>query len=161
MLIRQQRKRRNIDLGTGTLTVSTQKRRKTYAGRDNDEDREFIAKILFKSKATRSVLTISVRQAEKIYGAVTSIPTLFASNVLQNGSEVFKLAANGDLKELKVRLARGEASLHDRDEDGLSLLHVSSTSYPGSDLCNLIRPEAWGKTCTHVPIPHLARARCR
>lgn len=52
-------------------------------------------------------------------------PTVLAYNMVENYSEVFGLIRRDDLDGLLRLLACGEASIHDCDESGRSLLHVS------------------------------------
>ena len=135
-VIDQQRKRKIIDTGSGTLTVATNKRqrRQTRPQRENITDndggnlRDFVANIVFKPKTCQTMFTVSVNQAQVFCGSfsVSSIPKLFFNNILPHDSLVFQLAAKGRVEDLKSLIAEGKASLRDHDPDGHSLLHVST-----------------------------------
>lgn len=54
------------------------------------------------------------------------ISHLAVNRVIPAGSRVFTLVLEGRLQELREMFARGEASIRDHDEEGASLLMVSS-----------------------------------
>ncbi|KAF2251513.1 ankyrin [Trematosphaeria pertusa] len=132
-VIDQQRKRKVIDLDSGTLTVATNKRRRRHDGQQRDvttdrsgaSGREFFVEILFKPKTSQAMLAVSVSQGQLLRGSFSSIPRLSVNNVLPVGSLVFKLAENGRIEDLVSLVAAGKASLRDHDTEGQSLLHYA------------------------------------
>jgi hypothetical protein len=54
---------------------------------------------------------------------------------------VFDYAEHGDTEALGALMRSGQASIHDIDEDGWSLLHVSAHEF-GSVIVTLIRPHS-------------------
>ncbi|KAH8903591.1 ankyrin [Coniochaeta sp. PMI_546] len=131
-ILQQQRKRKVIDIGGGSLTVETNKRRRVYGGRDVTTDdeggsgRDFTAKLLFKDKNARTLLSIAVRQGQILSGSFLSIPRVLLSNIIPYGSLVFHIARYGQVEELMSLVAEGKASLHDRDTYGWSVLHYAA-----------------------------------
>jgi hypothetical protein len=59
-------------------------------------------------------------------GFIASVSSLALNPVLPMESKVFEVVGRGDLQQLRQMLQDGEASLRDTDEDGWSLLFVSS-----------------------------------
>ncbi|KAI9666158.1 MAG: hypothetical protein M1821_004093 [Bathelium mastoideum] len=134
-MLRQQRKRKDIDFESGTLTIATNKRQQcqilpyqTTTIDDSSREREFIAQLVFKPKNLRSMLTISVNQLQTLQGGFLSIPRLSVNNILPKDALVFKVAAGGQVEQLKSLLAEGKASLRDHDTNGWSLLHTWTSS---------------------------------
>lgn len=129
--LQQQRKRKVIDIGSGSLTVETNKRRRVCQGRNASTDvdggsgRDFVAKILFRPNNAQSLLSIYVCQGQILGGSFLGIPRLLLSNIIPKNSMVFTIAETGQVQELMALVAEGKASLQDRDQDGWSLLHVS------------------------------------
>jgi len=72
------------------------------------------------------MLVVSVSQAQLVAGSFSSIPNLSLQNIVPNDSEIFLLARQGNIDGIVKLVADHKASLHDRDEDGQSLLHVRS-----------------------------------
>lgn len=144
-VIDQQRKRKVIDLDSGTLTVATNKRRRRHDGQQRDvttdrsgaSGREFFVEILFKPKTSQAMLAVSVSQGQLLRGSFSSIPRLSVNNVLPVGSLVFKLAENGRIEDLVSLVAAGKASLRDHDTEGQSLLHVSTSAANFRDIYSL------------------------
>ncbi|OIW24632.1 ankyrin [Coniochaeta ligniaria NRRL 30616] len=128
-ILQQQRKRKTIDIGSGSLVVETNRRRHINEGREASTGgggRDFIAKILFQPNSGQSLLSISVRQGQILSGSVLSIPRVLLSNIIPTGSMVFTIAAKGQVEELMSLIADGKASLQDRDPSGVSLLHCAA-----------------------------------
>ena len=130
-ILQQRHKRRVIDLGSGTLTITSYERRLACEGPSTSNyhrhgDRELSFKILLRPKSVQIIITLALRQRHSLGGSLSSIPKLLISNILPADSLVFKFAAQGRLDDLKSLLAEKKASLHDRSEKGWSLLHVST-----------------------------------
>lgn len=133
-ILQQQRKRKVIDIGSGSLFVETNKRRRVYQDRESSSDvgggsgRDFIAKILFKPNNAQSLLSIYVRHGQILGGSFLGIPRVLLSNVIPRDSMVFTIAMTGQVQEMMAIVAEGKASLQDRDQRGWSLLVVSDDS---------------------------------
>lgn len=131
-ILQQDRKRKVIDMGCGTLTMTTNKRQRVYKRQDDSSNAEnrgakdFIAQILFRSAKSNSLLSISVSQRQLLQGSFSSIPKILHGNIIPTDSYVFNLAANGRVEDLMALLTGGGATLHDRNPRGWSLLHASS-----------------------------------
>jgi hypothetical protein len=131
-ILQQDRKRKVIDMGCGTLTMTTNKRQRIYNRQDdssNAEDRgakDFIAQILFRSAKSNSLISISVSQRQLLHGSFSSIPKVLHGNIIPTDSYVFNLAANGRVEDLMALLTGRGATLHDRNPRGWTLLHASS-----------------------------------
>ncbi|KPM42617.1 hypothetical protein AK830_g3921 [Neonectria ditissima] len=130
-IIKQDRKRKAIDLGNGVLTVSTVKRRRMPSrgghqhGRDKSK-KDFVATLMFKPKNSRSMIAVSVNQGQVLCDSFTSMsPRISVINIVPKDSLIFDLAFEGEVEELMSFVAEGKGSLHDHDTDGQSLLHVS------------------------------------
>lgn len=130
-VLQQKRKRKVIDTGSGTLTVVTNNRRRVYDRQDdsattgNRGGKDFMAQIFFTSSISNSLLSISVSQGQVLHGSVSTIPRVLHGNIIPTDSQVFSTAAKGNVEDLVSLLTQGNASLHDHDPDGWSLLHVS------------------------------------
>ena len=130
-VIDQQRKRKEIDMGSGVLTVTTNKRqrrqiqhRRTDINHDESRERDFVAKIIFKPKTSEVMLTVSVDQSQFLRGSFLSIPRLSINTIIPTDSEIFELATSGRVEDLMAFVAEGKGSLRDHDPRGRSLLHV-------------------------------------
>lgn len=131
----QEQKRKVIDIGDGVVTLTTTKRRRKHTKRCESAAsnqatylREFTAKLVFKSKSTPTMLTLSVNQGQVLFDSFTSmLPEVTVNSILPWDSLVFQLASNGSIQQLMALVAEGKASLHDHDTDGKSLLHVSDS----------------------------------
>ncbi|KAH7023773.1 hypothetical protein EDB80DRAFT_770521 [Ilyonectria destructans] len=134
-IIEQTRKRKEIDLTNGVLTISTVKRRRRYLGCQNNSDsnkgsKDFVAKLVFKPNNARAMIAVSVNQGQLFFDSFTSMaPRISAINILPKDSLVFQLAAGGRVQDLMALVAEGKASLRDHDTEGWSLLH-HATHYP-------------------------------
>jgi hypothetical protein len=127
----QERKRRTIDTDDGTLSITTIRRRRKLSTLSLDpckhdrHGKEFLADLTYKSKTKKKMLTLSVNQGQLLLDRFTSmLPRVVVSNILPNDSLVFEVAYDGSVGDLRRLLVEGKASLHDRDQDGWSLLHV-------------------------------------
>ncbi|GAB1318096.1 hypothetical protein MFIFM68171_08306 [Madurella fahalii] len=143
MVIRQNRKRKSIEISGGShLAVSTNRRTRrrhdAFGHQDGDLETstvEFIARVVFRPADQSSTLVISVNQAQLAAGSFLSIPNLSVHNIIPSDSPVFKLARQGKIGDILELVADGKASLQDRDERGWSLLHHSVNH---SELCKLL-----------------------
>lgn len=129
--LQQDRKSKVIDIGRGTLTVTTNNRRRVY-NRVNDSShpasrggKDFTAQILFRSSKSNTLLFISVTQRQLLQGSFSGIPRALHGNIIPEDSYVFEMARNGCVADLMSLLAQRKASLRDRGPGGWSLLHVS------------------------------------
>lgn len=69
-------------------------------------------------------------------GFISSVSYLALNPVLPNEAKVFEVVERGDLQQLRQMLQDGEASLRDTNENGWSLLFVSSQTSIRSQGCN-------------------------
>lgn len=138
--LRQERQRKEFDVGAGRLAISTTKWRhrlgegstRSCAG-DSDETQEadagdFSATLTFfpsKGSTQKRMLAMSIRQSELMKGILLTIPSISVNRVRPRESEVFSLVEIGDLDGLRRSFAQGMASVRDHDEHGRSLLSVS------------------------------------
>ncbi|EEU37880.1 uncharacterized protein NECHADRAFT_88161 [Fusarium vanettenii 77-13-4] len=133
-VLHQEQKRKVIDIGDGVVTLTTTKRRGKHkrhcenaASSQAIYRREFTAQLVFKSKSTPTMLTLSVNQGQVLFDSFTSmLPEVIVNNILPCDSLVFQLTSNGSIQQLMTLVAEGKASLHDHDTDGKSLLHHSA-----------------------------------
>ncbi|KAK9416829.1 putative Ankyrin [Seiridium unicorne] len=132
-VIDQTRKRKIVEVEGGSLTISTNKRKRRILSQRNKEyslhksardHEDFVAQFLFRPQDSPFMLAISVTQRQLQYGAESRIPVLSINNVLPENSLVFQLAKAGRLADLKALIAEGKASLRDHDPNGWSLLHL-------------------------------------
>lgn len=132
-VLHQEQKRKVIDIGDGVVALTTTKRRwkdTRHCDRATNNQkihrREFTAKLVFKSKGTPTMLTLSVNQGQFLFDSFTTmLPEVTVNSILPRDSLVFQLASNGSIQQLMALVAEGKASLYDHDTDGKSLLHVS------------------------------------
>ncbi|KAH8738057.1 hypothetical protein BGZ61DRAFT_583072 [Ilyonectria robusta] len=128
-IIEQTRKRKEIDLSNGVLSISTVKRRRRYLGNRNNNDdnkgsKDFVAKLVFKPNNAHAMIAVSVNQGQVLFDSFISMaPRVSAINILPKDSLVFQLAAGGKVQDLMALVAEGKASLRDHDTEGWSLLH--------------------------------------
>ncbi|KAF7562663.1 hypothetical protein G7046_g1500 [Stylonectria norvegica] len=76
-------------------------------------------------------------QGQLLGGNVHGIPRIFIHPVRPRGSDVFRIASDGSLDELRVLLSEGEASIRDHDEYGWGLLHFAAHSGE-VDICRFL-----------------------
>lgn len=130
IVIQQESDMKEYDTNLGTLTVHTNKRRRTFSKSRNGEDsghsfQDFIAKIRFMPKCTRKWALITAAAYQIGRGCSTILMTSFLANpILPMNSLVFTLVSEGRFDEFRQLLADGKASVRDHDEYGVSLLHV-------------------------------------
>ncbi|KAK9797573.1 putative Fungal N-terminal domain-containing protein [Seiridium cardinale] len=133
-VVDQTRKRKIVEVEGGSLTISTNKRKRRILSQRNKEHslhksardhEDFVAQLLFRPHDSPFMLAISVTQRQLQYGAESRIPVLSINNVLPENSLVFQLAKAGRLADLKALMAEGKASLRDHDPNGWSLLHYA------------------------------------
>ncbi|KAK9780844.1 putative Ankyrin [Seiridium cardinale] len=133
-VVDQTRKRKIVEVEGGSLTISTNKRKRRILSQRNKEHslhksardhEDFVAQLLFRPQDSPFMLAISVTQRQLQYGAESRIPVLSINNVLPENSLVFQLAKSGRLADLKALMAEGKASLRDHDLKGWSLLHYA------------------------------------
>ncbi|KAB5582935.1 hypothetical protein GE09DRAFT_948401 [Coniochaeta sp. 2T2.1] len=133
-VLQQDRKRKVVDVANGTLTVTTNSRRRTRRQQNetpasgNNGGKDFVAQISFRPKGSNSLLSISVSRGQLHHGSVSGVPRVLLSNILPEDSHVFKIARDGTVEDLMSLLAQGQASLHDHDPWGWSLLHCAVQS---------------------------------
>ncbi|KAK3342067.1 hypothetical protein B0T25DRAFT_511599 [Lasiosphaeria hispida] len=128
MVVHQNRQRKVIQLPGGNRLVLHVNRR-TRVRRDSPSQgntQETTAKVLLQFPGKKSSLVISLNQAWLDAGSFLSIPRLAVHNVVPKDSPIFKLAADGNIQEILALVRTGQASLHDHDENGWSLLHHSA-----------------------------------
>lgn len=89
---------------------------------------ETFSTLRVESQHQSSQAALAVFFSEQWNGQTTSAipPTVLAYRMVSNDAEVFKLIRDDDLDGLLRLLACGYASIHDCDERGRSLLHVSA-----------------------------------
>ncbi|KAK4151850.1 peroxisomal NADH pyrophosphatase NUDT12 [Chaetomidium leptoderma] len=125
IMVHQDRKRKTIELSGGNqlaLYVNRRtRRRRDVSGQGSNRD--FIAKVIFHPAGKKSTVVMSVNRAQLAAGSFLSIPRLAVHNVVSHDSPIFKLAKEGNIQNLLELVRTGQASLHDRDDTGSSLLH--------------------------------------
>ncbi len=127
MMVHQDRKRKSIEI-PGAISLDLQVNRRTKQRRDDSDHSsagDFAAKVIVQLATKRSRLVISVNRAQLVAGSFLSIPRLAVHNVVPTDSPIFELAKEGKIQDILELVGSGRASLHDRDEMGRSLLHVS------------------------------------
>lgn len=130
-MIHQDRKHKAIEIPGGN-SLALRVNRRTKRRRDDSghaSTRDFTAKLVVRLSTTGSRLVISVNQAQFAAGSCLSIPRLAVHNVVPSHSTIFKMARQGKVQDILELVGSGQASVHDRDEDGWSLLHVRSGCY--------------------------------
>ncbi|KAK0652665.1 hypothetical protein B0T16DRAFT_490474 [Cercophora newfieldiana] len=141
-IVSQQRKRKKITIDEGLLMLTSLKRSRlpmtTNSGTSSfthfeAAGREFRGTVSFFPTNPLSSLMIiaSVHQEEVRGGTYCETPRLCVNRLLPSDSRVFNLVREGRLEELQAMVSRGEASLRDRDVQGMSLLHYA-TSHPAT-----------------------------
>lgn len=80
-------------------------------------------------KPHRKKLNVSFHQRVTSWGTSMFTPAISFHSMRPMGSEVFNIAAYGDVQELIELLQGVDASLSDCDPEGRSLLHVSDTDH--------------------------------
>jgi hypothetical protein len=133
--VSQERKRKNIQLPTGALSITTNKRRRknrvtdTNAEDETDNELEqFIANVTFvpsKNSQRREMLSVSIEQSELLNGLLLKLPSIIARRTIPRSSLIFELAMGGRIDDFRELLMEGKASVWDHDEEGRSLLFVS------------------------------------
>jgi len=83
----------------------------------------------FPKKPHRKKLNVSFHQRVTSWGTSIITPAISFHSMRPMGSEVFNIAAYGDVQELIELLQGADASLSDCDPEGRSLLHVSDTDH--------------------------------
>ncbi|KAF5230724.1 hypothetical protein FANTH_13716 [Fusarium anthophilum] len=128
----QQRKRKEMDTGDNVLTVTTTKRqRKLLPVSQNTFESEvcgsgFLGSLTVKSKTKKKMITVSVNRSQLLFNRFTSIlPRVIVCQILPNDSHVFQVASYGSVQDLMRLIVDNKASLHDHDENGWSLLHLT------------------------------------
>ena len=127
MLVHQDRKRKSIEIPGGS-SLALQVNRRTKRRRDDSGHSgsgDFGAKVIVTPPTKRLRLVILVNRAQSAAGSFLSIPRLAVHNVVPIDSPIFQLAKAGKTQDILELVRNGTASLHDRDERGWSLLHVS------------------------------------
>lgn len=129
-IIQRDRRQAAYEMGDGTLTISTVKRRRlteTTHQDDADNIEDFIAKLTyFPRSGTGGMFKATLTQQAFRNGTYSSIPRLQVNLVLPRDSLVFELVRDGRVMELEALLREGKASLRDHDDLGNSLLAVGS-----------------------------------
>lgn len=134
--VQQRRSRRQLQTSRGTLLVSTLERQFTIlANKENSRESlellgncKFTAQVQFKPSqpGQNAMILASFNQQTSSDGFLSLTPSLSFSMMLPNNSPVFQLIEEGNLDGLIDMFSHGEASLRDRDEAGIPLLHVST-----------------------------------
>jgi hypothetical protein len=139
MMVHQDRKHKVIEMPGGkSLTLQVNRRTKRRRdGPSHDSTQDFTAKVIVQLSRETPRLVISVNRDQLTTGNFLSIPRLALSNVIPSNSAIFQLAKKGNVQDILELVGNGLASFHDRDENGWSLLHVSSAGYPLDALTQL------------------------
>lgn len=82
--------------------------------------------------------------------------TLDMYRAVPDDSEIFKHCQNGNLREVKILLSMGKASVWDRDKYRRTPQHGSSHSYSGP--IKAIRSEGWSSSISSLPLYSLPAA---
>ncbi|KAH7212272.1 hypothetical protein DER44DRAFT_214536 [Fusarium oxysporum] len=137
LLISQERKQKAIETDDGVMAVTVAKRRRKPSSEierkqgKNETRRDFIAKLTYKSKSTKKMLSLSVNQGQLLFNSFSSmLPCVTVCNILPKNSPVFDTARNGSVQDLVRFLEGGKANINDHDTDGWSLLHHSVRNLP-------------------------------
>ena len=107
------------------LQVNRRKKRRPD-GSSDAHTHDFTAKLVVELSTKKSRLVISVNQAQFAAGSFLSIPRLAVHNAVSKYSPIFQLARQGEVEDILDLVGNGQASFHDRDEEGRSVLHVSA-----------------------------------
>ncbi|KAK7398438.1 hypothetical protein QQX98_012189 [Neonectria punicea] len=139
-IIKQKRAREEIDVEHGFLTVSVNKRRRV-SQRSNSSGsasthRDVVANIMFRPSASPWMFSVSVSQGQLFDRSIQSIPRISVCPIIPNGSPVFRLVQEGKLREFRILLDEGKASLRDHDEQGMPLLHYAAAG--SVDMCKFL-----------------------
>ena len=78
-------------------------------------ERDFIAKLIFKPKDFSLTVTISLTRSQIVHGGFFNILRLFVNNILPSDSLFFKLAADGWVKDLVRLVADRKTFLRNHD----------------------------------------------
>ncbi|KAF4445332.1 hypothetical protein F53441_10881 [Fusarium austroafricanum] len=141
-IIEQKRRREEIDVDHGRLTISTNKRRRICKGASSSTSgnintfRDVVANIVFRPSKSPWMFSVSLSQGQLFDRSIQSIPRISVCRIIADNSPVFTLVKNGQLKELKMLLQEGKATLRDHDEQGMSLLHYAATATV--DMCKFL-----------------------
>ncbi|EEU38837.1 uncharacterized protein NECHADRAFT_83143 [Fusarium vanettenii 77-13-4] len=139
-IIRQKRAREEIDVEHGFLTVSVNKRRRVSRRPNSSENasthRDVVANIMFRPSQSPWMFSVSVSQGQLFDRSIQSIPRISVCPIIPNGSPVFRLVQEGKLREFRVLLDEGKASLRDHDEQGMPLLHYAAAG--SVDMCKFL-----------------------
>ncbi len=115
--------------GGNSLTLQVNHRTKRSRDASNHEStQDYTAKVVVQLSKESPRLVLSVNRAQLATGNFLYIPRVALSNVIPSGSPIFELAKQGKAQDILELVGVGQASLHDRDENGWSVLHVSSAS---------------------------------
>jgi hypothetical protein len=113
----------------GDFAVSIGKaRRRFVSSENNDQPIEVLYGSLrfIPSAGRETIMTVEFQQYIYQKQFISTSPSLIFSRMLPNTAEIFRVVSKGDLVGLLRLLRKHEASLNDRDQDGRSLLHVST-----------------------------------
>ncbi|KAM6530371.1 hypothetical protein FALCPG4_008498 [Fusarium falciforme] len=139
-IVKQKRAREEIDVEHGFLTVSVNKRRRVFRGSNSPENasthRDVVANIMFRPSASPWMFSVSVSQGQLFDRSIQSIPRISVCPIIANGSPVFRLVQEGKLREFRILLDEGKASLRDHDEQGMPLLHYAAAG--SVDMCKFL-----------------------
>ncbi|RMJ14399.1 hypothetical protein CDV36_005951 [Fusarium kuroshium] len=140
VIIKQKRAREEIDVEHGFLTVSVNKRRRVSQRSNSSENasthRDVVANIMFRPSQSPWMFSVSVSQGQLFDRSIQSIPRISVCPIIPNGSPVFRLVQEGKLREFRILLDEGKASLRDHDEQGMPLLHYAATGTV--DMCKFL-----------------------
>ncbi|KAH7268836.1 hypothetical protein B0J15DRAFT_419337 [Fusarium solani] len=129
-IIKQKRAREEIDVEHGFLTVSVNKRRRVSRRPNSSESasthRDVVANIMFRPSQSPWMFSVSVSQGQLFDRSIQSIPRISVCPIIPNGSPVFRLVQEGNLREFRILLDEGKASLRHHDEQGMPLLHYAA-----------------------------------
>jgi hypothetical protein len=85
-----------------------------------------ISGLVFQPKDSGYAINLTFNPRPTAGEFLPSIPHLTINPVLPKSSSIFSLVKEGRMSEFRLMLEEGKASLRDHDEDGWSLLHVST-----------------------------------
>ncbi|RSL41948.1 hypothetical protein CEP54_015656 [Fusarium duplospermum] len=139
-IIKQKRAREEIDVEHGFLTVSVNKRRRISHRPNSSENasthQDVVANIMFRPSQSPWMFSVSVSQGQLFDRSIQSIPRISVCPIIPNGSPVFRLVQEGKLREFRILLEEGKASLRDHDEQGMPLLHYAAAGTV--DMCKFL-----------------------
>jgi len=128
--------RRSHAVGDGSIDINVRSRtlkhimndtedHEDYKGSDSEVFEVFEGEITFLPNSVPNTrISVSFEQRSTYQGSLLGKPTISFSATLPDNSEVFLRIKDGDMEGLLQLLARGAASLTDRDSIGRSLLNV-------------------------------------